>query len=90
MRALILKQKKRKLFILRWLIRKRRVPVRTAMRDVYGGHRSLWALSITKSAHKAMSSYYFDELGLLRVQRRWRQLQPKPVIAPAQLALKLE
>ena len=55
MRALILKQKKQKLFILRWLIRKRRVPVRKAMRDVYGGHRSLWALSITQSAHKAMS-----------------------------------
>lgn len=90
MRALILRQKKRKLFILRWLIRKRRVSVKQAMRDVYGGHRSLWALSITKSAHKAMSSYYFDELGLVRVKRRWRQLQPKPVTVPAQLALKLE
>lgn len=55
MRALILKQKKRKLFILRWLIRKRKVPVWKAMRDVYGGHRSLWALSITQSAHKAIS-----------------------------------
>jgi RNA-directed DNA polymerase len=89
MRALILKQKKRKLFILRWLIRKRRVPVWKAMRDVYGGRRSLWALSISASAHKAMSSYYFDELGLLRLKRRWRQLQPQPVIAPAQLELKL-
>ncbi len=89
MRALILKQKKRKLFILRWLIRKRRVPIWKAMRDVYGGRRSTWALSITESAHKAMSAYYFDELGLLRVQRRWRQLQPKPVIVPAQLELTL-
>jgi group II intron reverse transcriptase/maturase len=89
MRALILKQKKRKLYIVRWLIRKRRVPVRKAMRDVYGGHRSLWALSATRSAHKAMSSYYFDELGLMRLQRRWRQLQPEPVIAPAQLKLGL-
>lgn len=89
MRALILKQKKRKLYIVRWLIRKRRVPVRKAMRDVYGGHRSLWALSASRSVHKAMSSYYFDELGLMRLQRRWRQLQPEPVIAPAQLNLGL-
>ena len=89
MRALILKQKKRKLFVLRWLVRKRRVSVRQAMRDVYGGHRSLWALSISKSAHKAMSSYYFDGLGLLRLKRRWRQLQPKSVVAPAQLVLSL-
>jgi group II intron reverse transcriptase/maturase len=90
MRALILKQKKRKLFILRWLIRKRRVPVKRATRDVYGGHRSLWALSISQSAHKAMSSYYFDGLGLVRLKRRWRELQPKPVIAPTQLELALE
>lgn len=89
MRALILKQKKRKLFILRWLIRKRKVPVWKAMRDIYGGHRSLWALSITESAHKAMSSYYFGELGLLSVKQRWHQLQPKPVIVPEQLALAL-
>ena len=89
MRALILQQKKQKLFILRWLTRKRRVPVRKAMRDVYGGRRSLWALSITQSAHKAMSSYYFDELGLLRLQKRWRELQPDHAIVPEQLALAL-
>lgn len=89
MRALILKQKKRKLFIIRWLIRKRRVPVWRAMRDVYDGHRSMWALSITSSANKAMSSYYFDELGLVRLKRRWREFQPKPVIVPAQLELAL-
>jgi RNA-directed DNA polymerase len=89
LRALILRQKKRKLFIIRWLIRKRRVRVRDAMRDVYGGHRSLWALSITRSAHKAMSSRYFDSLGLLNVKRRWRQLRPPPVTAPAQLELAL-
>jgi RNA-directed DNA polymerase len=89
LRALILRQKKRKSFILRWLIRKRRVPVRVAIHDVYGGHKSLWALSITNSAHKAMSSRYFDELGLLNVKRRWRELQPPRVTAPAQLELAL-
>jgi hypothetical protein len=89
LRALILRQKKRKRIILRWLIRKRKVAAHVAKRDVYGGHKSLWALSITNSAHKAMSSRYFDELGLLRVKRRWRELQPPRVTAPAQLELAL-
>lgn len=85
LRALILRQKKRKLYIIRWFIRKRGVRVRDAMRDVYGGHRSLWALSITDSAHQAMSNRFFDGLGLVNLQRRWRTLQPAPVTAPAQL-----
>lgn len=90
LRALIFRQKKRKLHIIRWLIRKRRVPVRVAMRDVYGGHRSLWALSITASAHKAMSSYYFDSLGLLRLKRLWRQRNlDASSPPPAQLELAL-
>jgi group II intron reverse transcriptase/maturase len=89
MRALILQQKKRKLYILRWLIRKRRVPVYAAMRDVYDDHRSLWALSITQSAHKAMSAHYFAGLGQLCLKQRWRQLQPQRVTAPVQLELSL-
>jgi RNA-directed DNA polymerase len=89
LRALILRQKKRKLYIIRWFIRQRRVRVRDAMRDVYGGHRSLWALSITASAHKAMSTRYFEQLGLVSLQQRWRTLQPRTAIAPAQLELSL-
>jgi len=89
LRALILKQKKRKLHILRWLIRKRKVTIRIAVRDVYGGHRSLWALSVTEAAHKGMSRYFFAGLGLIQLRQRWRQLQPRPVIAPAQLELAL-
>jgi hypothetical protein len=89
LRAIIFRQKKRKLYIVRWLIRERRVSVHVAMRDVYGGHRSLWALSITHSAHKAMSSRYFDKLGLERVQRLWRHLQRQRVAAPVQFELAL-
>jgi RNA-directed DNA polymerase len=88
-RALALRQKKRKLYMVRWLIRQRKVRVKVAMRDFYGGHRSLWALSITEAAHKGMSQRFFAELGLVELQKRWRLLQPKPSVAPEQLKLAL-
>jgi group II intron reverse transcriptase/maturase len=88
LRALVLRQKKRRTHIVRWLHRERRVALKQARIDVYGNHRSLWALSITKSAHKAMSSHWFDRLGLLRLKRLWRQRNADP-IAPAQLVLEL-
>lgn len=88
LRALVLRQKKRKAHIVNWLHRKRRVPLRKVQRDIYGRHRSLWALSITSSAHKGMSSYWFDTQKLFRLVRLWRQLNA-PVIAPAQLTLAL-
>jgi hypothetical protein len=62
-----------------------------AVRAVWAERRSLWALSHTVAADKAMSVYYFRRLGLLSLQRRWRQLQPKPpVVVPVQLSLQLE
>ena len=88
-RALALRQKKRKLHMLRWLIRQRKVTVRVVMRDLYGGHRSLWALSITDAAHKGMSQRFFAALGLVALRKRWQQLQPKPDTAPVQLELAL-
>jgi RNA-directed DNA polymerase len=88
LRALVFRQKKRRAHIVSWLHRRRRVPLKHAKRDVYGYHRSLWALSITRSAHKGMSSYWFDSQGLLRLQRLWRA-RNRPVIVPAQLALEL-
>jgi len=88
-RALVLRQKKRKLHMLRWLIRQRKVKVRVAVRDLYSGHRSLWALSITEAAHKGMSQRFFAALGLVELRKRWRQLQPIPDIAPEQLELAL-
>lgn len=88
LRALAFRQKKRRAHIIRWL-RQRRVPLKQAKIDVYGFHRSLWALSITVSAHKAMSKHWFDRQGLLRLKRLWRKWNTPPV-APAQLEMKLE
>jgi len=89
LRAIVFRQKKRRSYIVRWLNKKRRVPLKDAKRDVYGRKRSLWALSKAASAHHAMSSYWFDDQGLLRLKRLWRkgnQAIP-PLIAPAQLTL---
>ena len=72
-RALVFRQKKRRAHIVNWLHRERRVSLKHAKRDVYGYHRSLWTLSITRSAHKGMSSYWFDKQGLLRLERLWRK-----------------
>ena len=88
LRALVFRQKKRRAHIVRWLNRNRRVPLTRAKIDVYGCHRSLWALSITRSAHKAMSSHWFDRQGLLRLKRLWRKRNAPP-IAPAQTVLPL-
>lgn len=85
LRALIFRQKKRRRHIVQWL-RKRRVPKGHALRDVYGKHRSLWALSVTASAHEAMSSYWFDRQKLKRLVSTWKKRR-RVVIAPAQLAL---
>lgn len=90
LRALVFRQKKRRRHIVRWL-RKRGVPAYRARTDVYGKRRSLWALSITRSAHKAMSNYWFDQHGLLRLERLWRKYNAGPprVTAPVQLELRL-
>lgn len=85
LRALVFRQKKRRRHILRWL-RQRRVTLKQSRRDLYGARRSLWALSITKSAHKAMSSHWFDRQGLHRLKRLWSQRNPSDIV-PKQLTL---
>lgn len=81
LRALVLRHKKRKSHILSFF-RKRRVKKGQALADLYQGSKSLWALSITHSAHDAMSSYWFDQQGLVRLVRLWRKRQPKPDLGP--------
>ena len=90
LRAIVFRQKKRRRHIVHWL-RSRRVPAAQAHIDVYSKHRSLWALSITTSAHKAMSSYWFDKQGLMRLSRLWRGWNARlpEVVAPTQLELTL-
>ncbi len=89
LRALVFRQKKRRAHIVSWLHRKRRIPLKHAKMDVYGDRRSLWALSITRSAHKAMSTHWFEKQGLLRLERLWRKHNSSPVIASAQVPLEL-
>lgn len=67
LRATVFRQKKRRRHIVHWL-QFRRVPALQARGDVYGQHRSLWALSITHSAHKAMSTAGLKSRGSCR----WR------------------
>ncbi len=45
LRAIVLRQKKRRRHMVRWF-RQRRVPMYEAKIDVYGGHRSLWAVCV--------------------------------------------
>jgi RNA-directed DNA polymerase len=90
LRAIVFRQKKRRRHIVNWL-QFRRVPALQARADVYGRHRSLWALSITPSAHKAMSNYWFGKQGLVPLARLWRRWNARPpeVLAPTQLELTL-
>ena len=89
LRAIIIRQKKRPRYLVRWF-QSRRVPGARARCDVYGGSRSAWALSITWSAHRAMGKGYFAKLGLVSLERHWKELQPRPkLIVPTQLTLDL-
>ena len=88
LRAVIFRQKKRKRHIY-YFLRKRRVKATIVLNAVYAGHRSLWALSISFAANKAMSSYWFDRQGLLRLVRLWKKRQPDRVVAPVQHVLPL-
>jgi RNA-directed DNA polymerase len=89
LRAIALRQKKRRRFIFRFFL-SRGVKRKDAVRAVWAERRSLWALSHTVAADKAMSRYYFRRLGLLSLQTRWGQLQPPPpVVVPVQLTLQL-
>ncbi len=68
LRAILIRQRGRPRHILRWLIQ-RGVERFKAGRDVYGGRKSLWALSISEAAHLALPVAYFRARGLLEVAR---------------------
>ena len=87
LRALVLRQKKRRAHIVRWFRQNRSISLADAKSHVYGQHRSLWALSITKSAHKRMSNAWFRKQGFCELRRLWAKR--REIIAPAQLSLKL-
>ena len=87
LRAIFVKQKKRKRSITRGLIR-RGVSTKTAWRTVYSGRRSLWTLSHSPAVDRALNNAFFAQLGLVSLQERWSERQ-RALAAPVQLALAL-
>src|ERR1700681_1038537 len=74
LRALLLRQWKRRRFIVRRLIRMG-ARAHTAWRVVYGGRKSLWALSHCGPVDHALNNAYFAKRGLFSLERHYRELQ---------------
>lgn len=90
LRALKLRQWKRKRFIARRLIGLK-APKKTAWRKVYKGKQSLWALSHNSAVEQGLRNEYFAERGLVSVAERWKKLYLQSIaIVPVQLSLDLE
>ncbi|MFT3768459.1 MAG: group II intron maturase-specific domain-containing protein [Minicystis sp.] len=87
LRAMVLRQWKRKSTIARRLIQLGMRP-KTAWK-VYEGHQSLWALSHSTPVHRGLRNAYFADRGLVSLVARWRELQSRAVVAPVQLTLPL-
>ncbi len=88
LRAILLRQWKRRRFIVRRLVQMGVKPA-SAWSSIYRGHRSLWALSHSPAVERGLSPAYFAEQGLVAVEQRWSRLRALPVAAPVQLALAL-
>jgi group II intron reverse transcriptase/maturase len=88
LRALLLRQWKRKRTIVRRL---RRLGVRSkaAAKAVYKGRRSWWALSHCPAVDQGLRNAYFAERGLVSIAERWQELHEQRVNAPVQLTLTL-
>jgi RNA-directed DNA polymerase len=87
LRALLLRQWKRRRFIVRRLIRLG-ARASTAWRRVYEGRKSLWALSHCGPVDYALDKAYFAERGLMTLEYQYREMHR--VVAPAQMTLALE
>ena len=88
LRAIVLKQWKRRRTIVRRLARlgAKASAVGTV---VYRQNKSWWALSRTYPVNKALSNAYFRDRGLLSLKDRGQELRAQSVIGPIQLALDL-
>ena len=87
LRAALLRQWKRRRFIVRRLIRMG-ARASTAWRTVYEGRKSLWALSHCGPVDYALDKRYFADQGLFCLEHQYRDRHH--VVAPAQLTLALE
>ena len=88
LRALLLRQWKRRRHIARRLIRLGAKP-NTAWSSVYREHRSWWALSHRPVMNRVLPVAYFAERGLVSLEQRWKELRLARDTAPVQLALTL-
>jgi RNA-directed DNA polymerase len=88
LRAILLKQWKRKRTIVRRLA-KLKVKPSTAKRTVYGGNRSIWRLAHTPVVDKALHVSHFAKRGLPSLAGMWQGLNLRLDTAPTQLALGL-
>jgi len=89
LRALILKQCKRKRFIVRRLVHLGVSP-KTAWNSVYRGKQSLWALSHLPVVERGLRNAFFAERGLVSLAASWDRLNPKTVVVvPVQLSMDL-
>jgi|HubBroStandDraft_6_1064221.scaffolds.fasta_scaffold135377_1 RNA-directed DNA polymerase len=82
LRAIQLAHWKTKRTITRKLI-KLGVAPRTAWRYVYGGRKSLWALSHTPAVDRGLRNAFFAERGLVSLAGRWEVLLQR-IVAPAE------
>jgi hypothetical protein len=89
LRAIQLKHWKRKRSIARNLI-ELGVPAKKAWMNVYGGKKSLWAMSICSAVHKGLSNARFSELGLYSLEQGWKRWNPKPSVVNVPLQLSLD
>ena len=87
LRAIVLKHWKRKRTIVRRLIGLG-VRAQTAWRRVYGGRKSLWALSADPVVHRGLRNAYFDAHGLVPLKARFSSIWTS-IPAPEQLTLSL-
>jgi RNA-directed DNA polymerase len=87
LRALLLRQWKRKRSIARRLARLGATR-RGAWRTVYGGRKSSWALSHTNVVEHALGLAYFQQRGLVTLKQLYTDLRRK-LIVPDQLLLNL-
>ena len=88
LRALQLRQWKRKRFIVRRLIKLGARP-KTAWHGVYKGRSSWWAMSHCSPVDRGLRNAYFAERGLESVDERWRKLWTNHVMASSQQVLDL-
>jgi group II intron reverse transcriptase/maturase len=88
LRALLLRQWKRRRFIVRRLIKLGMKP-KTAWRGIYEGRRSWWALSHSAPVDRGLPNAYFAKGGLESLEAQWREQWTRIVRASAQLSLEL-